>query len=379
MTDTLGPLGSTAYLAVKRSDAACFQHSAGPVTSASGTSRRSDPGRAQIGRGELAPVPKRPAGPGWGRKFRLSASRIREQLFRAGPSTSAIPTATANQAARPTRIHDHVSISTSLNRHLFIWRDSSHFLPGKRAAMPMRAALFAALAMRDLAAQTREARRPGFSHRGPATTGAGSDRYTVSSVKDMTEQGAQQLAGEVLAAISALRRVARRAARSAWPAQPLPSAQSELLRLAASRPGISVTEAAADLRLAPNTVSTLVGRLAAAGLLERARALSDGRSIRLTVTASGAQRIAEWRDLRAGLAGQALSLAGRRRPAGPGRRRPRPAPLRRRAGGRFMTSTPPSPSEGASTAVGSPGRRCCCRVSRGDPREAREQTGNERG
>jgi DNA-binding MarR family transcriptional regulator len=123
----------------------------------------------------------------------------------------------------------------------------------------------------------------------------------------MAETGARQLAGDVLAAISALRRVARRAARSAWSAQPLPSAQSELLRLAASRPGISVTEAAADLRLAPNTVSTLVGRLAAAGLLERARAVSDGRSILLTVTAGGAQRIAEWRDLRAGLAGQALS------------------------------------------------------------------------
>jgi DNA-binding MarR family transcriptional regulator len=123
----------------------------------------------------------------------------------------------------------------------------------------------------------------------------------------MAERGPQQLAGEVLAAISALRRVARRAARSAWSAQPLPSAQSELLRLAASRPGITVTEAAADLRLAPNTVSTLVGRLAAAGLLERARAVSDGRSILLTVTASGAQRITEWRDLRADLAGQALS------------------------------------------------------------------------
>jgi DNA-binding MarR family transcriptional regulator len=129
----------------------------------------------------------------------------------------------------------------------------------------------------------------------------------VSSVKDITEVGTQQLAGEVLAAISALRRVARRAARSAWPAQPLPSAQSELLRLAASRPGITVTEAAAERWLASNTVSTLVGRLAAAGLLERARAVSDGRSIRLTVTASGAKRIAEWRDLRADLAGRALS------------------------------------------------------------------------
>src|ERR1700742_3282790 len=105
--------------------------------------------------------------------------------------------------------------------------------------MPMRAALF----------QGRPRRLQAV--REPAAVD------TVSSVKDMAEMGAQQLAGDVLAAISALRRVARRAARSAWSAQPLPSAQSELLRLAASRPGISVTEAAADLRLAPNTVSTL--------------------------------------------------------------------------------------------------------------------------
>jgi DNA-binding MarR family transcriptional regulator len=125
------------------------------------------------------------------------------------------------------------------------------------------------------------------------------------------EPGAQRLAGgvlaaEVLAAISAVRRVTRRAARSAWRAELLPPAQSELLRLAAARPRISVAEAAHELRLAPNTVSTLVGRLTAAGLLGRTRAASDGRSVELTVTGSGALRIAEWRDLRADLAGQAL-------------------------------------------------------------------------
>jgi hypothetical protein len=75
----------------------------------------------------------------------------------------------------------------------------------------------------------------------------------VSSVKDIPEAGGQRLAAEVLAAISAVRRVARRAARSAWPAQPLPPAQSELLQLAAARPGISVADAARELRLAPNT------------------------------------------------------------------------------------------------------------------------------
>jgi DNA-binding MarR family transcriptional regulator len=60
------------------------------------------------------------------------------------------------------------------------------------------------------------------------------------------------------------------------------------------------------LRLAPNTVSTLVGRLAEQDLLRRERALPDGRSVRLTVTGKARQRMAEWQDLRAQLASQAL-------------------------------------------------------------------------
>jgi DNA-binding MarR family transcriptional regulator len=118
--------------------------------------------------------------------------------------------------------------------------------------------------------------------------------------------GVQALAAELLGAIGAIRRIARRAVRSAWHAEPLPPAQSELLRLAAARPGLSVADAAHELRLAPNTVSTLVGRLTAAGLLNRDRGVSDGRSVRLSVTGKAEQRIAEWRDLRAELAGRAL-------------------------------------------------------------------------
>jgi DNA-binding MarR family transcriptional regulator len=128
----------------------------------------------------------------------------------------------------------------------------------------------------------------------------------VNDIVDSRPAGTVGLAGELLGAISAVRRVARRAARAAWPEEPLPTAQSELLRLAAARPGISVAEAAHELRLAPNTVSTLVSRLTAAGLLGRARAESDGRSVRLTVTGRATRRIAERRDLRAELAARAL-------------------------------------------------------------------------
>jgi len=110
-----------------------------------------------------------------------------------------------------------------------------------------------------------------------------------------------------MAAISAVRRTARQAVRTAWRDEPLPTAQSELLRLVAAQPGISVADAARELRLAPNTVSTLVGRLAGQGLLGRERAVADARSVRLSVTRRARQRIADWRDLRADLTQHAMA------------------------------------------------------------------------
>jgi DNA-binding MarR family transcriptional regulator len=139
-----------------------------------------------------------------------------------------------------------------------------------------------------------------------AATEAGTRASAGAGTRAATEAGTRALAAELLAAISAIRRIGRRAARRAWQDEPLPPAQSELLRLAAARPGLSVADAAHELRLAPNTISTLVGRLTAAGLLERARAASDGRSVRLSVTGKARQRIAGWRDLRAELGARAL-------------------------------------------------------------------------
>ncbi len=137
--------------------------------------------------------------------------------------------------------------------------------------------------------------------------------YIFSSVKDTSGAQAGDLAAgqvaaaELLGAISIVRRTVRRATRQAWQQDPLPPAQSELLRLAADRPGITVADAAQELRLAPNTVSTLVGRLTAAGLLDRARGETDGRTALLTVTDKARQRIAEFRDLRSELAARALA------------------------------------------------------------------------
>jgi len=71
---------------------------------------------------------------------------------------------------------------------------------------------------------------------------------------------------------------------------------------------VTVAEAAHELRLAPNSVSTMVSQLTADGLLARGRAAGDGRLVRLTVTDKGAARVAQWRDVRAELAGRALDL-----------------------------------------------------------------------
>jgi DNA-binding MarR family transcriptional regulator len=130
----------------------------------------------------------------------------------------------------------------------------------------------------------------------------------VSSVNDVSAPSAavRAEAGELLAAVSAVRRLARRAARTALHDNPLPPAGGELLRLVALRPGIGVAEAAAELRLAPNSVSTMVSKLAESGLLTRGRGASDGRSVRLTVTEAGTARLARWSDLRTDLTSRAL-------------------------------------------------------------------------
>jgi DNA-binding MarR family transcriptional regulator len=148
-----------------------------------------------------------------------------------------------------------------------------------------------------------------------AACAAGTAGYIVSSVNEIAAAeaedarlaAARKTAADLFAAVSVIRRAARRVARQAWAQEPLPPAQSELLRLAVARPGVTVADAAHELRLAPNTVSTLVGRLTDAGLLTRAKSPTDGRTALLTATDKAMQRRAEFRDLRADLAGQALA------------------------------------------------------------------------
>ncbi|WP_199254891.1 MarR family winged helix-turn-helix transcriptional regulator [Mycolicibacterium mengxianglii] len=72
----------------------------------------------------------------------------------------------------------------------------------------------------------------------------------------------------------------------------LTESQAELLRLVGRQPGISVSKAAAELALAPNSTSTLVSKLAAGDLLVREVDADDRRVGRLRLT-EPAQRLAD--------------------------------------------------------------------------------------
>lgn len=115
----------------------------------------------------------------------------------------------------------------------------------------------------------------------------------------------RRLAAGLLTVIGPLRRALRREGRRGLPGDPLPASQAELLRLVRLQPGIGVREAAQQLGVAANTVSTLVNQLVAAGLLRRGRDPVDGRAARLELTARARRRVALWRDQRE----QALSAA----------------------------------------------------------------------
>ena len=100
----------------------------------------------------------------------------------------------------------------------------------------------------------------------------------------------------VFRVVNDLRRVLRRMIVRTLPFSPLSPSQAELRHFVDGQPGIGVREAAEVLRLAPNTISTLVGGLTEAGLLARERDPADARAVRLRVTGKARQRITAWND-----------------------------------------------------------------------------------
>ncbi|MER7247030.1 MarR family transcriptional regulator [Kribbella sp. NPDC000426] len=126
----------------------------------------------------------------------------------------------------------------------------------------------------------------------------------------------ETLAEDLLAAIGLVRRRLRRTAGRPLALSTLTGSQAELVRLVRRNPGISVAEAAAELGLVANTVSTLVGQLTERGMLLRAPDETDRRVARLTLTEPAREQVEAWRDRRAALVTEALDgLAGEDRDA----------------------------------------------------------------
>jgi DNA-binding MarR family transcriptional regulator len=106
------------------------------------------------------------------------------------------------------------------------------------------------------------------------------------------------VADRLLAAMASLRRTLRRRALRPTELFSLTGSQLELVRLVRRQPGVSVAEAASELRLAPNTVSTLVRQLSDLRLLSRSADASDRRVARLDLSTDIRRKVDAWRDRR---------------------------------------------------------------------------------
>lgn len=112
------------------------------------------------------------------------------------------------------------------------------------------------------------------------------------------EVAAALVAERLLSAIGAIRRNARKSGHRPRVLSTLTDAQMELVRLVRRRPGVTVNEAALSLRLASNTVSTLVGQLTRAGMLDRRVDPVDRRVVRLQLSPGVKRKVDAWRDRR---------------------------------------------------------------------------------
>lgn len=102
----------------------------------------------------------------------------------------------------------------------------------------------------------------------------------------------------LLGQMARIRRAGRRYAGRPAELSLLTGAQLELVKLVRRRPGVSVADAASELGLAANTVSTLVRQLTEMGLIRRRVSDTDRRMARLELSPKISRRVGDWRDRR---------------------------------------------------------------------------------
>ncbi|MCI3223890.1 MarR family winged helix-turn-helix transcriptional regulator [Streptomyces sp. NP-1717] len=110
-----------------------------------------------------------------------------------------------------------------------------------------------------------------------------------------------ELSDSLADVLAGVQRMIRRRLRAGTAAPRLRGAQIDLLRLVGTRPGIRVSDAAKELYLAGNSVSTLANQLSRAGYLRRETDPADHRSVLLLPTVAATARLADWQARRSAL------------------------------------------------------------------------------
>ncbi|PWI14462.1 MarR family transcriptional regulator [Streptomyces sp. Act143] len=95
-------------------------------------------------------------------------------------------------------------------------------------------------------------------------------------------------------AVTRLRRALRSSIRTDYPWETLPMAQVELLQVLGQHSPTRISDLAARRRLAPSTVSGLIGQMINAGLVARDVDPADRRASVVTLTDAGRDQLAAW-------------------------------------------------------------------------------------
>lgn len=95
-------------------------------------------------------------------------------------------------------------------------------------------------------------------------------------------------------AVTRLRRALRASIRTDYPWETLPMAQVELLQVLGEHSPARISDLAARQRLAPSTVSGLIGQMISAGLVARDVDPADRRASVVTLTDAGRNQLAAW-------------------------------------------------------------------------------------
>ncbi|WP_225076352.1 MULTISPECIES: MarR family transcriptional regulator [unclassified Streptomyces] len=95
-------------------------------------------------------------------------------------------------------------------------------------------------------------------------------------------------------AVTRLRRALRASIRTDYPWEKLPMAQVELLQVLGEHSPARISDLAARQRLAPSTVSGLIGQMITTGLVAREVDSADRRASVVTLTDAGRDQLAAW-------------------------------------------------------------------------------------